>query len=310
MSGFSEATLSQKLSELNQTAPSIQGVSLWLLHHRKHYQNYVKVWYRELGKVKREQKLPMMYLANDLVQNSRKKYPEISKEFGTIMNAVFTHLVGLNFDGKTQKSINRLVSIWKERQSFEKKILSDINGVWDARQNKVDPEENEPVSKKRKVHHKEENKRVSNSTTITPDVDIGQTSNEILKILEIFKSTSDLDTSEELLSSLPDLSNISKTELSQEESSDKLGQLSEAENQLVEQTKIIEEEIESRTYLEQLMSNYILAQRKLVVKKKERLKNCKNKLQTIEDVKCVFESQLLDAALVDDELESIPMPES
>jgi len=310
MSGFSEATLSQKLSELNQTAPSIQGVSLWLLHHRKHYQNYVKVWYRELGKVKREQKLPMMYLANDLVQNSRKKYPEISKEFGTIMKAVFTHLVGLNFDGKTQKSINRLVSIWKERQSFEKKILADINGVWDARPNKVDPEENEPVPKKRKVHHKEENKRVSNSTTITPDVDIGQTSNEILKILEIFKSTSDLDTSEELLSSLPDLSNISKTELSQEESSDKLGQLSEAENQLVEQTKIIEEEIESRTYLEQLMSNYILAQRKLVVKKKERLKNCKNKLQTIEDVKCVFESQLLDAALVDDELESIPMPES
>ena len=43
MSGFSEATLSQKLAELNQTAPSIQGVSLWLLHHRKHYQTYVKV---------------------------------------------------------------------------------------------------------------------------------------------------------------------------------------------------------------------------------------------------------------------------
>merc|ERR1711915_591995 len=138
---------------------------------------------------------------------------------------------------------------------------------------------------------------------------IDQTSNEILKILEILKSTSDLDTSEELMSSLPDLSNISKTKLSQEESNDKLAQLSEAENQLVEQTKIIEEEIESRTYLEQLMSNYILAQRKIVVKKKERLKNCKNKLQTIEDVKCVFESQLLDAALVDDELESIPMPE-
>merc|ERR1712126_321396 len=151
----------------------------------------------------------------------------------------------------------------------------------------------------RKVHHKEENKRVSNSTTVTPDVDIGQTSNEILKILEILKSTSDLDTSEELMSSLPDLSNISKTELSQEESSDKLAQLSEAENQLVEQTKIIEEEIEARNYLEQQMSNYILAQRKLVSKKKERLKNCKNKLQTIEDVKCVFESQLLDAALVD-----------
>ena len=252
----------------------------------------------------------MMYLANDLVQNSRKKYPEISKEFGTTMKAVFTHLVGLDFDAKTQKSINRLVSIWKERQSFDKKILSDINGVWDARSNKIDPEESEPLQKKRKVHHKEENKRESNTTTVTPDIDIGQTSNDILRILEILKSTSDQDASEELLSSLPDLSNISSTELSQEESSDKLAQLTEAENQLEEQSKIIEEEIETRNYLEQLMSNYILAQRKIVAKKKERLKNCKNKLQAIEDVKCVFESQLLDAALVDDELESIPMPES
>ena len=106
------------------------------------------------------------------------------------------------------------------------------------------------------------------------------------------------------------LSNINKTELSQEESNDKLAQLTEAENQLEEQSKIIEEEIETRNYLEQLMSNFILAQRKLVSKKKERLKNCKNKLQSIEDVKCSLESQLLDAALVDDELESIPMPDS
>ena len=56
----------------------------------------------------------MMYLANDLVQNSRKKYPEISKEFGTIMKAVFTHLVGLSFDGKTQKSINSLGNLCYE----------------------------------------------------------------------------------------------------------------------------------------------------------------------------------------------------
>ena len=119
-----------------------------------------------------------MYLANDLVQNSRKKYPEISKEFGTMMKAVFTHLVGLTFDGKTQKSINRLVSIWKERQSFDKKILTDISNVWNARPNKIDPDESEPLQKKRKVH-KEESK--GDSKSITVDVDIDQTSNDISK---------------------------------------------------------------------------------------------------------------------------------
>merc|ERR1712110_1080598 len=109
----------------------IQGLSLWLLHHRKHYQSIVKVWYKELGNVKNDKKLPSMYLANDLVQNSRKKSPEISKEFGLIMKAVFSHLAALKFDSKTLQSLNRLVKIWKERQIFGKNVFTDIGTVWD-----------------------------------------------------------------------------------------------------------------------------------------------------------------------------------
>lgn len=38
MSGFSEGSFEKKLSELNNSAQSIQQLSLWLIHHRKHYQ--------------------------------------------------------------------------------------------------------------------------------------------------------------------------------------------------------------------------------------------------------------------------------
>ena len=38
MSGFSEPTLVKKLTELNSSAQSIQQLSLWLIHHRKHVQ--------------------------------------------------------------------------------------------------------------------------------------------------------------------------------------------------------------------------------------------------------------------------------
>jgi len=304
MSGFSENTLSQKLSELNPTAPSIQGVSLWLLHHRKHYQSYVKVWYKELGKIKPEQKLPMMYLANDLVQNSRKKHPEVSKEFGTVMKATFTHLAASDFDSKTQKSLNRLISIWTERQTFDKKVLNDINEAWDRRSNKIDndePKTDPSPPKKMKMEEK-----VDQSS----HVDMEATADSILKILDIFKSTDDLDTSEELISSLPDLSTISQMELSPDEAKEKLHQIEEAESQLVDQNKILENEIQTRNYLDQLMSNYILSQRKLISKKKERLKKCKAKLKSVEEAKLHFESQLLDAAIVDDELDAIPMPDS
>ena len=244
-----------------------------------------------------------MYLANDLVQNSRKKYPEIAKEFGTVMKLVFTHLVALNLDAKTQNSINRLVNIWRERQIFDKKILSDMSTVWESRAQKA-PVSDEPTRKKRKSG---DNSSVNGGSS-GGLIDFDQTSDDVMKFMEILNATSDLDSSEELLSSLPDLSSIFQVELSADESKEKLSQLSEAENQLQEQSKVIQEEIDRRQYLEKLMSNFLKAQKLIVNKKKERLKNCKTKLNNIDEAKKMLENQLLSESLVEAELESIPLP--
>merc|ERR1719334_132184 len=166
------------------------------------------------------------------------------------------------------------------------------------------------VIKHRQIHLLQKKMKIENKDDQSANIDMDKTSDSILKLLDLLKSTDDLDTSEELLSSLPDLSNISQLELSPDETKEKCNQVEEAENQLIEQNKILENEIQTRNYLDQLMSNYILSQRKLITKKKERLKNCKRKLQSVEEAKLHFESQLLDAALVDDELDAIPMPDS
>lgn len=50
MSGFTEAALVKKLGDLNPSQQSIQTLSLWLIHHRKHHSVIVKVWMRELVK--------------------------------------------------------------------------------------------------------------------------------------------------------------------------------------------------------------------------------------------------------------------
>ena len=54
----------------------------------------VKTWYREFGKVpSASRKLAFLYLANDVVQNSKKKYPELfAKEYGGIMKKVLEQL--------------------------------------------------------------------------------------------------------------------------------------------------------------------------------------------------------------------------
>ena len=50
MSGFTEAALEKKLAELNNSQQSIQTLSLWLIHHRKHHAAIVRIWYKEFTK--------------------------------------------------------------------------------------------------------------------------------------------------------------------------------------------------------------------------------------------------------------------
>merc|ERR1719319_2043118 len=111
MSGFTETALEKKLADLNNSATSIQQLSMWLLHHRKHFQAIVRNWYKELCKATKDRKLTFMYLANDAVQNAKKKHPEYVKEFGVHMKKLFEHLVAENFDEKRQIDVER---VWKE----------------------------------------------------------------------------------------------------------------------------------------------------------------------------------------------------
>jgi len=130
MSGFTETSLEKKLADLNNSATSIQQLSMWLLHHRKHFQAIVRTWFKELVKTSKDRKLTFMYLANDAVQNAKKKHPEYVKEFGVHMKKVFEHLVSANFDEKTKGSIGRLIKIWRERQIFDEKRQIDVENVW------------------------------------------------------------------------------------------------------------------------------------------------------------------------------------
>ena len=139
MSTFSEDMLEKKLAELNQSQQSIQGLSLWLIHHRKHHSKIVNVWYKELYKASNSRKLTFLYLANDVVQNSRKKAPEYAKEFGGSLKKVLDHLTKLKLDDKTIKSISRLLQIWAERQIFEPKIQVDLTRIWSKKDKNDEP---------------------------------------------------------------------------------------------------------------------------------------------------------------------------
>lgn len=106
---FNTENLEKKLIQLNDSQQSIQTLSLWLIHHRKHHKSVVQIWYKALRQgmlivsnvvlfvltsviltaKEPAKRLTLMYLANDVIQNMRKKGPEYSKEFATILKPAF-----------------------------------------------------------------------------------------------------------------------------------------------------------------------------------------------------------------------------
>lgn len=133
--------------ELREGQKEIQALSNYVIHNRPHYRVIVRVWYKNLKNLNISRKLSAMYLVNDVVQNGRKKGPEFAREFGTVMRRVFEHLATMDFDEKTISGLGRLVSVWKERQIFDKKVLVEISNIWDVKRGKV-PERTSPKKRR------------------------------------------------------------------------------------------------------------------------------------------------------------------
>ncbi|CAL8471276.1 g10818 [Coccomyxa elongata] len=118
MSGFNQSSLVDKLVKLNNTQQSIETVSSWCTFYRKEARKVVQTWEAEFVKAPNMQKkLCMMYLANDILQNSRKKGPDFVNEFYHTLQRPVGHIFK-HGDAKVQKAVERLVAIWEERKVF------------------------------------------------------------------------------------------------------------------------------------------------------------------------------------------------
>lgn len=77
--------------------------------------------------VPQSKKLTFMYLANDVIQNSKKKGPEYGKEFGKILKNAFIHIgETCSSDDKTLGSLGRILKIWEDRGVYDEKAIEDF----------------------------------------------------------------------------------------------------------------------------------------------------------------------------------------
>lgn len=67
-----------------------------------------------------------MYLANDVIQNSKKKGPEYGLEFGKELAKAFKHISVNNCSSKTRQSLTRILNIWEERLVYTKTQMQEF----------------------------------------------------------------------------------------------------------------------------------------------------------------------------------------
>ncbi|KAF5749135.1 regulation of nuclear pre-mRNA domain-containing protein 2-like [Tripterygium wilfordii] len=114
---FDGQILSEKLSKLNNSQQSIESLSRWCMSHRKKARQIVETWGKLFRSSQREQRVSFLYLANDILQNSRRKGSEFVNEFWKVLPAALG-LVYENGDEHGKKAVTRLVDIWEERKVF------------------------------------------------------------------------------------------------------------------------------------------------------------------------------------------------
>ncbi|XP_012524696.1 regulation of nuclear pre-mRNA domain-containing protein 1B [Monomorium pharaonis] len=308
MTGFTESALVKRLMDLNPSQQSIQTLSLWLIHHRKHHPTIVKIWFKEMCKVKDHRKLMFMYLANDVIQNSKKKGPEFGKEFETVLPKAFEHMKG--FDEKTRERLNRLLQIWEERGVYDKAQIAEFKVAFAESEKDSIP----PPKKKAKIEveklKKEKKERKKSETEVevdgtkelhvtlsprTPGGDPPETE-ELIKALMDLENTasSDAGVRERIASLPPEVSEVSLlANLADRTAADQLSAaVNEAAALLADYNGRLQAEMEDRRRLLTMLRDYTLAQRQLLQQAQSTLEDYKEKLKKVCAVRSEVKSHI------------------
>lgn len=315
MSSFSESAFEKKLYELNNSQQSIQTLSLWVIHHRKHAKTIVQVWQTELIKVKTKKKLTFLYLANDVIQNSRKKGSEFIKAFGGVLITAFTH-VAKHSDEKTKGSIGRMLSIWTERNIYDSEYISQIqqsvdkvfNDRFGSGKNEVPgkiakrekPHKKkaivEPVSSPKKSRLEEliNQNEDDDYLTLSPR-DPPETDELTSALLELENSASSDAVVREKIASLPpevqDISLLDK--ITDRESANRLSSIvDEACMLLAEYNGRLVAEIEDRRQVARMLADFVRQQRSLLHESEQKLTEYREKLTRVSEVRKELKSHI------------------
>lgn len=120
---LNETTLEKRFGQVSTSAGSIQSLSQLCLHYKSHHKKIAHIWLRSIQKADVKHRLTLIYLANDIVQNAKRKNAlSFIEDFKSILKDTIPFLR----DEKIKKPVERVFSIWQDRSIFDAKFTIDL----------------------------------------------------------------------------------------------------------------------------------------------------------------------------------------
>ncbi|KAI1112604.1 RNA polymerase II-binding domain-containing protein [Nemania sp. NC0429] len=123
---YNDDAVLAKLSSLSETQDSIVSVAQWIMFYRRHADRTVQLWLQKLKDSSSHKRLNLIYLANEVAQQSKVRRKE---EFLVSFSPAVAEAVAVAYKGAphdVQQRIRRVVDVWRERGVFEGPIQQAV----------------------------------------------------------------------------------------------------------------------------------------------------------------------------------------
>uniref|UniRef100_A0A8C6RS55 Regulation of nuclear pre-mRNA domain-containing protein n=1 Tax=Nannospalax galili TaxID=1026970 RepID=A0A8C6RS55_NANGA len=274
MSAFSEAALEKKLSELSNSQQSVQTLSLWLIHHRKHSRPIVTVWEREL---RRDELTNVIYLYSGvLFSQKRKESSDLCSSVGEPYRC--------ETDESCKKHLGRVLSIWEERSVYENDVLEQLKQALYG-----DKKTRKRTYEQIKVDENE------NCSSLGSPSEPPQTLDLIRALQDLENAASGDAAVHQRIASLPvEVQEVSLLDkITDKESGERLSQMVEDACMLLADCNgRLAAEIDDRKQLTRMLADFLRCQKEALAEKEHKLEEYKHKLARVSLVRKELRSRI------------------
>lgn len=252
---LNEGNLEKRFSMVSTSQGSIQSLSFFCLHYKNYHKKIAHIWLRCLQKARVSHRLTLIYLANDIVQNAKRKN---TLSFIDAFKSILKDTIPYLRDDKIKKSVERVFSIWQDRAIFDAKYTNELKALLNGSSRPTVEDTPKKNAGEPRIANVEKNS--------TND------------LIESLNKLADLERNEERLKSSHDniIDRLNNGSFSEEELSD-----DKTLNDLRDYILHLGTEIDERTRLASLLEQSTQQQRRLLKESEEQLVMYKAQLDSV-----------------------------